>query len=202
MTTHNLTCYLRFEELAQYVERAQVDLQVVTEAKDFGMYAHGTVDACFWLSLAAALTRSSWAVTAQHQDSFPGFQFACDAGIPDDTKDIRYSEVATFAVLLRHHMCFGDRAAMLKSYIRDSIYQAFAALGVGGPPRTLQCYKCWVAKLASNEFADELVVLATAMELNVRIVCVCVCVCVCVRPTHHLKGRPGRYRDIRPRVSM
>ena len=61
---------------------------------------------------------------------------------------------------------------MLKPYIRDSIYQAFAALGDGGPPRTLQSYKAWVAKLASNEFADELVVLATAMELNVRIVCV------------------------------
>ena len=78
--------------------------------------------------------------------------------------------MATFAVQLRHHMSAGDDAAMLKSYIRDSIYQAFAALGVGGPPQTLQCYKCRVAKLASNEFADELVVLATAMELNVRIV--------------------------------
>ena len=160
------------DKLAQYVERAQVDLRLVAEAKDFGMHAGRTVNACFWLSLAAALTRSSWVVTTRHHDSFPGFQSACDAGIPDDTKDIRNSAVATFAVQLRHHMCFGDGAAMLKSYIRDSIYQAFAALGVGGPPRTLQSYKCWVAKLASNEFADELVVLATAMELNVRIVCV------------------------------
>ena len=91
-------------KLAQYVKRAQVDLQLVTEAKDFGMYAHRTVHACFWLSLAAALTRSSFAVTARHQDSFPGFRFACDAGLPDDANDIRYSEVATLAVQLRHHI--------------------------------------------------------------------------------------------------
>ena len=136
------------------------------------MYAESTVNACFWLSLAAALTRSSWVVTNRHHELFLGFQSACHAGIPNDTKDIRLSEVATFAVQLRHHMCFGDKAAMLKAYIRDSIYQAFAALGVGGQPRTLQQYKGWVTKLASNEFADELVVLATAMELRVRISCV------------------------------
>ena len=113
----------------------------------------------FWLSLVAALTRSSWAVTTRYHDSFPGFQSACDAGIPDDTKDIRYSEVATFAVQLRHHMCFGDGAAMLKSYIRDSIYQAFAALGVGGRPRTLQRYRCWVAKLLPTSLRTSLLCL-------------------------------------------
>ena len=61
---------------------------------------------------------------------------------------------------------------MLKPYIRDSIYQAFAALGASSGPRTFHSYKNWVAKLATSEFADELVVLATSIELSVRIVVV------------------------------
>ena len=61
---------------------------------------------------------------------------------------------------------------MLKPYIRDSIYQAFAALAPQGPERSLESYKRWVAKLATQEFADELVVLATAKELDVHITCV------------------------------
>ena len=60
---------------------------------------------------------------------------------------------------------------MLQPRIRDTIYQAFAALGARGPRRTLNHYKHWVAKLAVNEFADELVVIATAIELRVRITC-------------------------------
>ena len=67
-------------------------------------------------------------------------------------------------------MCSGEEAAMLKPHIQDSIYQAFAAVGASRRPRTLQSYKKWVGKLAINEFVDELVVLATAMELGVRIV--------------------------------
>ena len=160
------------EKFAHYIERAQEDLQLVVEAKDFGMYAARTVNACFWLSLAAALTRSSWAISNRLRDALPGFESARNVSLPAHTKDVRCSELASLAAQLRHHMCLGEEAAMLKPYIRDSIYQAFAALGDGGPPRTLQSYKAWVAKLASNEFADELVVLATAMELNVRIVCV------------------------------
>ena len=61
---------------------------------------------------------------------------------------------------------------MLQPRIRDMIYQAFAALRARGPNRTLDQYKRWVAKLAVNEFADELVVRATAIELRVWITCV------------------------------
>ena len=52
------------------------------------------------------------------------------------------------------------------------IYQAFAALEEGRRARTMQSYEQWVNKLAEDEFADELVVLATALELGVHIVCV------------------------------
>ena len=80
--------------------------------------------------------------------------------------------VGDLALHLRQHMCSGDDAAMLKPCIRDVIYQAFAALDAGGPSRTLAQCKRWVARLAVDEFADELVVLATAIELRVRITCV------------------------------
>ena len=90
---------------------------------------------------------------------------------------MRNSEIAAFAVQLRMHMCHGSDAVLHRADIRDTIFQAFAALGDKNMPgqgkaRSLESYKRWVAKLAKDEFADELVVLATSMELSVRIVCV------------------------------
>ena len=40
----------------------------------------------------------------------------------------------------------------------------------GGAPRTELLYERWVQKLAKKEYADELVVLAVALELSIRIV--------------------------------
>ena len=53
--------------------------------------------------------------------------------------------------------------------MKARIYQAFAALGVGGRARTEAMYTRWVQRLATSEFADELVVLCVALELGVRI---------------------------------
>ena len=60
---------------------------------------------------------------------------------------------------------------MLQPHVRDLIYQAYAALAAQGPVRSLEQYKRWVAKLATNEFADELVVRAVSIELRVGITC-------------------------------
>ena len=49
-------------------------------------------------------------------------------------------------------------------------YLAFAGLEEDGPTRTIGVYKTWVNRLATNEFADELVLVAVAIELNIRIV--------------------------------
>ena len=80
--------------------------------------------------------------------------------------------VGTLAVQLRHHMCLGNKAAMLQPRIRDTMYQAFVALDAQGTSRTFDQYKDWVGKSAVNKFADELVVRATAIELRVWIICV------------------------------
>ena len=160
------------DRLQHYISRAHADLQMHVEAKDLGMYAGRTINACFWLSLAAALTRSCWAVLPRLRPSLPSFQAAANELIPSNIDGFRHSEIAMLAFQLRQHMCHGEEAAMLKPYIRDSIYQAFAALGASSGPRTFHSYKNWVAKLATSEFADELVVLATSIELSVRIVVV------------------------------
>ena len=49
------------------------------------------------------------------------------------------------------------------------IYPAFAHIVLNGPARTDTLYQRWVDKLASKEYADELVLVAVAMELSIRL---------------------------------
>ena len=58
----------------------------------------------------------------------------------------------------------------MRADVKNKIYPAFASLAVRGPQRTEQLYERWVAKLAFKEYADELVVVAVALELSIRIV--------------------------------
>ena len=159
------------EKQRQYVARAQRDLHLVVRVVDLGARAGTTINACFWLSLAAALTRSAWAPFNHLRDRLSGFDAARASPIPVDVKGVACSAIGALAVQLRHHMCLGNEAVMLKPHVRDVIYQAYAALATQGPVRTLEQYKRWVAKLATNEFADELVVRAVSNELRVRITC-------------------------------
>ena len=53
--------------------------------------------------------------------------------------------------------------------MKARIYQAFAGLDVRGPARTEAMYSRWVQKLATREYADELVVMCAALELALRI---------------------------------
>ena len=59
---------------------------------------------------------------------------------------------------------------LLNPKIVAKLYPAFAALRFKGPARTEVMYKQWVDKLGTREFADELVLLAVALELPVRLV--------------------------------
>ena len=72
---------------------------------------------------------------------------------------------------LRLFMCAGADAVLLRSDMKEMLYAAFAALGQSRD-RTMQQYTNWVGRLATREYADELVVLAVALELKVKIVCV------------------------------
>ena len=58
----------------------------------------------------------------------------------------------------------------MRADVKNRIYGAFAVLGVGKARRTELLYAQWVEKLATKEYADELVLLAVALELSIRIV--------------------------------
>ena len=53
--------------------------------------------------------------------------------------------------------------------MKNRIYPAFAGLDVRGPVRTEALYTRWVQKLATKEYADELVVMSAALEFGIRI---------------------------------
>ena len=61
---------------------------------------------------------------------------------------------------------------LLRTDMLTRFYEAFACLEASGPRRTIATYKAWVEKLGQNEYADELVIVAVAMELKIRILCV------------------------------
>ena len=80
--------------------------------------------------------------------------------------------VGQLAFLLRQYTCVGPDAILLREDVLRMIVPAFAALESQNDRRQLHHYKAWVKKLASKEYADKLVVLATAQALQLEIVCV------------------------------
>ena len=69
-------------------------------------------------------------------------------------------------------MCAGSDAVMLRPDMRDKIYLAYAGVDENSGVRTLAAYTAWVARLATKEYADELVVMACTLEFQIKIVCV------------------------------
>ena len=85
--------------------------------------------------------------------------------------DVRYPVLGELAKALRLYFWDGLTAVLVRPEVKDKIYAAFAFLPqLRGKQRTKQLYEGWVHKLASREYADELVVLAVALELSIRIV--------------------------------
>ena len=164
-----------------YEQRARQDLNLETRAGDLGQFAGDTTAACFWLSLAAGLAYARWEVPSQ---ALPALVDApallrevrqlsvSDLDHRTTSLSLRVSPVGQLALLLRRYMCQAPGAALLRRSSVQMIFPAFAALDSQSDRRQLHHYKSWVNKLASKEYADELVVLATAQALHVEIVCV------------------------------
>ena len=87
-------------------------------------------------------------------------------------QEIYETPLGLFAFRLRQYMCAGSDAVMLRPDMRDKIYLAYAGVDENSGVRTLAAYTAWVARLATKEYADELVVMACALELQIKIVCV------------------------------
>jgi hypothetical protein len=177
----------RYKDLAsepvrvEYRQRALTDLALEVGVVDFGQHAGATTGACFWLCLAAGLASLDWSPDCVNGQALPAVLAtllaetramdlrALDRAEPGLIKD---TPLGKLAATLRHHFCAGPSPVLLRLGMMDRIFQAFAGLQEDGPTRTLQMYKRWVEKLATREFADELVVVAVAMELKIAIVCV------------------------------
>ena len=159
-----------------FEQRAVNELQKRVRMVDLGQYAGQTNGACFWLCLAAGLSRGSWKIDAQ---ALPGLSEAVPLlqevramnvhTLP--LERIAQSSLGRFAEKIRLFMCAGPDAVLLRGDMKELLYAAFAALGQTDD-RTIQQYTNWVGRLATREYADELVVLAVALELKVKIICV------------------------------
>jgi len=162
----------------EYSLRAQGHFHRDMHVVDFGQYAGGTTNACFWLCLAAGLGLSSWRLEAQ---ALPGLADTGDLlhevrTLPlaffDKGVGVRTSPLGLFAERLRKYMCAGPDAVLLRRDMLEKLFPAFAAIGTNSERRQLRHYREWVERLADREFADELVILAVTLEFNVRIVCI------------------------------
>ena len=187
-TRKKVVCGINLPRLAsaavrgEYLARATAEFGHLRFAVvDLGQYAHSTTGACFWLCLAAGLSACDWQIDAQ---ALPGIADCCGllAEIRQSSPqlldrapggDIEYSAVGCLAYRLRQYMCAGEQPVLLRQSMLRKIYPAFASLGGGGSrARNLETYRNWVLKLARNEYADELVVVACALELRIRLVCI------------------------------
>ena len=160
--------------MTQYSQRTQSEFNFEPRLWDLGQLAGRTTGACFWLCLAAGLAeRGPQALAQALPGDCParqsvdelralGVQQCVDAGV-------RHSPLGVVAEALRTRFCGGDAAVLLRADMKARIYQAFAGLDVGGRARTEAMYTRWVQRLATREYADELVVLCVALELAVRI---------------------------------
>ena len=63
----NLQKVASSEVREQYCSRARDHFHRDAQVLDFGMYAGETVNACFWLTLAAGLGKSAWQINTQTQ---------------------------------------------------------------------------------------------------------------------------------------
>ena len=160
--------------LTQYSQRARSEFNFDPRVWDLGQAAGSTTGACFWLCLAAGLAECGPHVLAQALPGpcavrqsvgelvAQGVQGSVDAGVC-------HAPLGIVAEALRTRFCGTDSAVLLRGDVRARIYMAFAGLAVDGPARTEAMYAGWVQRLATREYADELVALCVAMELGIRI---------------------------------
>ena len=162
---------------AQYRQRAYDHYQINVTVCDFGQYAGRTSGACFWLCLAAGLAESSDGVLSQ---VLPGDHPVCLSLARLRARGVqacaapnpRHTDLGVCAEALRTYFCGGETAAMTRPDLMAKIFPAFAGIDVRGPARTDALYRKWVRKLSFSEFGDELVVMAVALELRIRICCI------------------------------
>ena len=146
---------------------------------DFGMLADGSINACFWLSLVAGLSRME-----EHYANLPSYvsDFLADAqALKAIDLTVLKAEISQLegvhplgklARRLRELVC-GSNGFMLQPINLLKWAPAFAQL-----QHEQECsasfsdYKTWVNKVSTHEFADELILAAAADMLQLDLVVV------------------------------
>ena len=162
----------------QYETRSQEDLQFHADIVDLGQHAGGTTGACFWLSLAAGLSRTGWTIPIQ-SDAFADVSptllrrvsemSVTDMNVGCRSRALDSSPVGELAVRLRHSFCAGPSALLLQPRVLQTVFPAFALIAHRADRASMSSYKKWVGRLACTEYADELVVHVVARELGITI---------------------------------
>jgi hypothetical protein len=146
---------------------------------DFGMSADGSINACFWQSVVAGISRMD-----EHYANFPSdiSDFLADTQalkaieltvLKAETRQREgYHPLGQLARRLRQLVC-GSNRFMMKPTNLPKWAPAFAQL-----QQEQECsasfsdYMTWVKKVSSHEFADELILAATADMLQLDLVVV------------------------------
>ena len=128
----------------QYISRASDHFQRNAFVYDSGIFAGETVNACFWLTLAAGLARSTWQINTQ---ALPGLaasvdllQQAREALVSYPKENVRFSPRGLFAERLRRYMWAGGTAVLLRPDMQARLFPAFAALDCARNSRQVHDY--------------------------------------------------------------
>ena len=158
----------------QYSQRARSEFNFDPLVFDLGQYAGRTTGACLWLCVTAGLAECAPHVFSQvlpgNCDAWQAVEQLTVQGVQKCVDGcVRHTPLGVVAEAIRMRFCGCESAVLLRADMKARIYPAFAGLNVRGPARSEQMYAAWVQKLATKEYADELVVLCVAMELGIRI---------------------------------
>ena len=162
----------------QYEARVREDLGRRATVVDLGQYAAGTSGACFWLCLAAGLSRCDWAMP-EDSHAFnnvdPGLMDKVAAmtheqlDVGCNSRVLEHTAVGDLALRLRRHFCAGADAVLLRPEAIETIFPAFALMGRRTDRAGLKHYQRWVSRLAETEYADELVINMVVRELGISL---------------------------------
>jgi hypothetical protein len=167
----------------EYKERASTEWpECAWQVFDFGQAASRHNNACFWLSVVAGWSRCSqyfqdtgW-MTSDLQSLASRVHALSHLSLVDMNTHrplLGTDELGKCAHALRVMVTGGPHSVMLQN--SRTWYPAFACLQGAAPSQTsatLSDFHSWLLKVASTDFADELVVAATAqlLRLCIRIV--------------------------------
>jgi hypothetical protein len=164
---------------AQYVRRALEIVQgQAARVYDFGTRAGMYVNACFWLSVVAGWSRCPLQlyedaalnvlaadVHALHSEDLAALTSRHPKGM---------DALGTLAHRLRTLVCSEDGFMRQRAQLRvwAPAFAGLQAVGLHGRVASLDDYKTWLSRVSTHEFADELVLAATAQLIRVFIITV------------------------------